>query len=452
MTDVLVIGAGPAGMSAALELQARGLEVTVADDQPAPGGRIFANIEKRSIHSAEDRGGAALVRQFRSRSGSYLSGAEVWQIEPGPRVFLTRDGHAQMLEPRFVLFATGAQERPMPFPGWQLPGVMTIGAAQILLKTASQIPDEPVWLAGTGPLLLLYANQLIAAGGSVAGIFDTTPPGRRRAATRLLIGALGYGWRDMLRGLYWMARLRGIRIIRDVVAIEGLGSERLTAVRYRTRGGERSDIPTKLLLVHDGVIPAVHGTFAADCDHRWNAVQKCFEPVLDRFGRSTNPAIFVAGDGASINGARAARLSGRLAAVGIARAAGRLSEAEAELAAAPLRRDLSKAARFRSFIDALHPPVNMPIPDDAMVCRCEEVSADDIRIALQGRPELGSDGAKICTRAGMGPCQARQCGLSITRLVAEVNGDRPEQQSFLRIRPPLKPLTLGELAELETGA
>ncbi len=452
MTDVLVIGAGPAGMSAALELQAWGLDVTVADDQPAPGGRIFAAIETRRPHGADDHAGAALAARFRAGGGAYLPASEAWQIEPGPRVFLTRDGRSSMLEPRFLLLATGAQERPMPFPGWQLPGVMTVGAGQILLKTARQIPDKPVWLAGAGPLLLLYAHQLLAAGGGVAGILDTTPPGRVTASARFLPSALGYGWRDLARGLGLLLSLRRVRTIRDVAAIEATGPDRLSAVRYVCRGGATGEIATDMLLVHDGVVPGLHATLAAGCAHRWNPMQRCFEPVLDCFGASANPAIFVAGDGAGIGGARAAMLAGRLTAIGIAHAAGKLSMSDAESVAQPLRRGLVAAAGFRRFLDALYPPTDLSIPDCTLVCRCEEVTAGQVREALQGRPHLGPDGVKIATRAGMGPCQGRQCGLSLTRLVAEAHGVAPEEIGFLRIRPPLKPLTLSELATLETSA
>jgi NADPH-dependent 2,4-dienoyl-CoA reductase/sulfur reductase-like enzyme len=392
------------------------------------------------------------VARFRIDGGRYLPRTEVWQIESGPRAFLTCEGHASILKPRFVLLATGAQERPMPFPGWQLPGVMTVGGAQILLKTARQVPDQPIWLAGTGPLLLLYAHQLIASGGAVAGILDTTPPGRLAASARLLLGAIPYGWRDLFRGMGWLLRMRRLRIIREVAAIEAIGSDRLAAVRYTKRGGVIGEIATDQLLVHDGVVPGIHATFAAGCEHRWNSVQRCFEPVLDKFGASSNPAIFVAGDGASVAGARAAALSGRLAAIGIACAAGNLSAASAETAAAPLRADLAAAARFRRFLDALYPPSEMPIPDATLLCRCEEVTAGQVRKSLSGRAKLGPDGVKIDTRAGMGPCQGRQCGLSLTRLVSEVHGGSPDDVGFVRIRPPLKPLTLGELATLDSAS
>lgn len=452
MTEVLVIGSGPAGMAAALDLHVRGIDVTVVDDQGAPGGRIFAAIESREAHSADDHTGAALTARFRAAGGTYLPATETWQIEAGPRVFVTHEGRARMLEPQFVLLATGAQERPMPFPGWQLPGVMTVGAAQTLLKAAKQIPSDPVWLAGTGPLLLLYAHQLVEAGGTIAGILDTSPVGGWVKASGFLPAALAYGWRDLLRGLGWLGRSRRWAIVRHVVSIEAIGSECLESARYTTASGESGEIAAKLLLIHDGVVPSIHATQSAGCRHQWNSTQRCFEPIVDEFCTTSDPAIFVAGDGATILGARAAIVSGQLAAIGIARAAGRLSDADARRAAAPLRRNLNSAANFRHFVDALYPPIEMAVPDATLVCRCEEVTAKQLRNALVGRPELGPDGVKIATRAGMGPCQGRQCGLTITRLVEEVHGAACQDIGFLRIRPPLKPLTLGELASLETTA
>jgi NADPH-dependent 2,4-dienoyl-CoA reductase/sulfur reductase-like enzyme len=450
MTDVLVVGAGPAGMSAALGLLERNLTVTVVDDQPTPGGRIFAAIESRKAKGAEDRGGAALVARFRAGGGTYLPGAELWGLEADPiRVFLTLGGRARMLEPRFVVLATGAQERPLPFPGWELPGVMTVGSAQILLKTARQVPDRPVWLAGTGPLLLLYARQLIENGGAVAGILDTTIPGRATAATKYVAGALAYGWRDLARGAGWLAGIRRIRRVRGVTSLRAVGETRLEQVHWRTHDGIQGAVETDLLLTHDGVVPAIHGTLAAECEHRWNAMQRCFEPELDAWGETSRSGVYVVGDGATIRGARSAPLSGSIAALGIAAAAGRLSRSQAKAMAAPLRREMDAGARFRLLVDTLYPPSDLPIPDDAILCRCEEVTAGRIRQELRDRPHMGTDGVKVETRAGMGPCQGRQCGLGITRLVAEVHRTNEENVGFLRIRPPLKPLTLRELAALE---
>ncbi|MGH8815805.1 MAG: NAD(P)/FAD-dependent oxidoreductase, partial [Achromobacter pestifer] len=160
--DVVVIGAGPAGMSAAIGLRGQGLSVLVVDEQPAPGGQIWRAVEAvadtptGTLLGKEYRAGAELARAFRDSGASYQPQTQVWQIEPGWHVYMTRAGQAEAVRADRIVLALGAQERPAPFPGWTLPGVLTVGAAQILLKTSRQVPSDPVWVAGSGPLPLLY--------------------------------------------------------------------------------------------------------------------------------------------------------------------------------------------------------------------------------------------------------------------------------------------------------
>ena len=205
--DVLIVGAGPAGMSAAIAARRHRLEVVVIDDQPQPGGQIWRSVEmaarRDAVLGASYYEGRAIVNAFRASGATYLATAQVWKIEPAFRVFLSRDRHASVIESRTVLLATGAQERPVPFPGWTLPGVLTVGAAQILLKNAGQIPSEPVWIVGCGPLPLLYAVQLLKAGGRIAGYLDTTPPGQWLTSARHLPRAL-LASRELVKGLGWM--------------------------------------------------------------------------------------------------------------------------------------------------------------------------------------------------------------------------------------------------------
>ncbi len=159
--DLLIIGAGPAGMAAAVTARSHGLDVLVVDEQASPGGQIWRDIEttagtsRATLLGGGYSEGAAAVARFRARGAAYAPRPQVWQIEPGPRAYMSRDGLASLVEARCLLLAIGAQERPVPFPGWTLPGVMTVGAAQILLKSSGQIPDAPVWIAGNGPLTLL---------------------------------------------------------------------------------------------------------------------------------------------------------------------------------------------------------------------------------------------------------------------------------------------------------
>lgn len=453
--DLLIVGSGPAGMAAALTGRRHGLEVMVVDDQPKPGGQIWRSVEdagdRDEILGAAFVEGRAIAREFRASGVSYRSGAQLWQIEPGFRAFLTREGASEMVEAEAVILATGAQERPVPFPGWTLPGVLTVGAAQILLKSAGQIPTGPTWIAGSGPLPLLYAVQLLQAGGSLAGYLDTTPRGQWRSALRHLPAALR-GSGDLLKGLGWLARLRRskVPVISGVRELEAIGDGRVTGLRYRTK----ADVPTKVeadtLLVHEGVVPSIHAPLSMGCAVAWNAAQDCFVPVVDEWGESSQEGLFIAGDGAGIAGAKAAQLRGEMAALRVAAKLGFTSGGAALLAAEPVRRALGRELAVRPFLDALFKPRRQVFApcDETIVCRCEEVTAGEVRrLAKVGQP--GPNQIKAASRIGMGPCQGRQCGYSVTGIISAVQERPPGEVGFFHVRPPLKPVTLGELAALE---
>jgi NADPH-dependent 2,4-dienoyl-CoA reductase/sulfur reductase-like enzyme len=455
--DLLIVGAGPAGMAAAVAARRHGLTVLVVDDQSAPGGQIWRAVE---IVAATPRGarlgvayrsGAERTATFRACGAIYEPGSQLWQIEPGFRAFLTREGKARIVTAKAVILATGAQERPVPFPGWTLPGVLTVGAAQILLKTADEVPEKPVWIAGSGPLPLLYMTQLLAAGGKIAGFLDTRPAGRMREALPYLPRALS-GLGDLAKGLAWTLALKwaGVSVIRHVTEFVAEGEGRLQTLRYRTEDGPESSAPAEVLLVHEGVVPSIHACLALGCAVEWHAMQQCYVPKLDAWGESSQAGIFIAGDGAGIGGAEAAELRGRIAGLRAAVKVGGLGESAAEIEARPLRRRLARALALRPFLDTLFAPrPQVFAPADAtIVCRCEEITAGDIRArAALGR--LGPNQLKAFTRAGMGPCQGRQCGYSIMHIVAAAQQRPIGDVGFYRVRPPLKPVTLGELAGLD---
>lgn len=455
--DLLIVGAGPAGMAAAVAARRHGLDVLVVDDQPAPGGQIWRSVETVAATPRGSRlgesyqAGASRAAAFRACGARYEPACQLWQIEPGYRAFVTSAGKARTIVAKAVILATGAQERPVPFPGWTLPGVLTVGAGQILLKTADQVPEKPVWVAGSGPLPLLYMTQLLAAGGKIAGFLDTTPRGRLRAALPHLPAALGKAG-DLLKGLAWTLALKraGVRTVRHVAEIEAKGESKLQTLRFRTEDGPWQETPAEVVLVHEGLVPSIHAPLALDCKIDWRADQHCYAPVLDGWGESSQPGLFVAGDGAGIAGAIAAEHRGTLAGLAAAARLGRLPAAAAETEAAQTRKALNRELAFRPFLDALYgprPQVFAP-PDETIVCRCEEVTAGTLRARAQiGRP--GPNQVKAFTRAGMGPCQGRQCGYTVMHILAKAQ-DRPvETLGFYRIRPPLKPVTLGELAALD---
>jgi NADPH-dependent 2,4-dienoyl-CoA reductase/sulfur reductase-like enzyme len=185
-------------------------------------------------------------------------------------------------------------------------------------------------------------------------------------------------------------------------------------------------------------------------EHRWDDLQQCFYPVVDDWGGTDVDGIFIAGDGAGIGGAKVAEIAGRMAGLSIAEDLGRISKSERDTLAAPLRRARAREMAIRPFLDTAYPPYrDALIPADAtIVCRCEEVTAGDIRgYARLGC--LGPNQTKAFGRPGMGPCQGRYCGLTVTTLLAEANGQTPDDTGYYRIRPPLKPVTLGELAAMQ---
>lgn len=455
-TDLVIIGAGPAGMAAAATAAGCGLSVIVMDEQAAPGGQIYRDVERvapmRGAFLGQDYAdGLTLVKGLGQAHVTHLGGAVVWAIEDGTRVCYTRNGEAAAIEASRILLATGALERPMPVPGWTLPGVMTAGAAQILMKQSGLVPATAV-LAGSGPLLYLLAAQMVRAGTPPKALIETQSLKDMMTAMPHLASALR-GWRYLAKGLGLLGELRKAGVPRhtgaSAIAIEG--ETCATAIRFEA-GGRQHRIGCETVLLHHGVVPNTQASRSIGAAHGWNGRQQCFEPVLDEWGRSSVDSVFLAGDGAGIGGANAAALAGRLAALAIACDLGKITVASRDAQAAPLRRGLAGELAARPFIDLAYPPYPASLlpADNTIVCRCEEVTAGDIRhYARLGC--LGPNQAKAFGRAGMGPCQGRYCGLTVTSILADANAATPEQTGYFRIRPPIKPVTLGELAALNVA-
>ena len=346
--------------------------------------------------------------------------------------------------------ATGTPERPVPIPGWTLPGVMTVGAAQIALKTAGLVPSAARWMAGQGPPLLLYAVQALRAGGRFAGVLDLSRRRARWAVLRHLPRAASAA-SELRKGLLWRQEIKraGVKWI-SASEVRAEGDAALDRVRFRADGREHDEL-ADLLLLHDGVIPSVHITRALGLAHVWDVAQRCWKPATDGWGVSSLPNLLVAGDGAGVGGALAAGFAGRLAALGAACALGRIDVVTRDAAAAPLRAARARHLALRPFLDALHVPRLAALDDATLVCRCEEVSAGQIRQAVR-IGALGLNQLKAFTRCGMGPYQGRMCGATAAEVMAAARGVPVAQIEPLRTRFPTKPLTLGELAALNQDA
>jgi NADPH-dependent 2,4-dienoyl-CoA reductase/sulfur reductase-like enzyme len=449
--DLAIVGAGPAGMAAAILAAELGLDAVLIDEQQGPGGQIYRAIERAGADGSTSSplgtdylAGQSLATALRASGAQYRPAATVWHIDPDGTLSLASEGISETITARRILLATGAIERPVPIPGWTLPGVMTVGAAQILLKTADLVPDGRAVLAGQGPLLYLAALQLARAGAPPLALLETTPHENYHAAARYL-GGLWPGRRAFGKGLALMLGVRraGIPVRRGVRGLRALG--RIGLERIVWQGGE---IAAEHLFLHEGVIPNTQISLALQLAHHWDEAQLCWQPSIDEWGRTSLPTIAIAGDGGGIAGAEAAALSGRLAALDAAAALGRIGEAERDRRAMPIRAELARERAIRPFLDALYRPrdsVLVPVDDETIACRCEEVTVGQIRRAVRlGAP--GPNQLKAFTRCGMGPCQGRICGPIVGAVIAEARGMPIRDIGTYRPRAPYKPITVGALA------
>jgi NADPH-dependent 2,4-dienoyl-CoA reductase/sulfur reductase-like enzyme len=454
--DIIIIGAGPAGLAAAIQASSLGLKTVVIDEQREPGGQIYRAIETVSRDRPGDLDllgedyarGAPLAAKFRLAGCDYRCDITVWQVDPDGRVHGSDGKTTSSQKGRHVLVATGAMERPFPIPGWTLPGVMTVGGAQTLLKSSAVVPRGPTVIAGNGPLPVLVAAQLTAAGVEISAFVETTGMADYWRAIAALPRALR-AFEYLGKGMAWRRRVRraGTAFIGGAEGFEILGENQAEALRCRV-GGQEKTFPAQTILLHCGVIPNTQITRQIGCRHDWDEQLRYWRPRVDDWGASSVDAIYVAGDSAGISDARVAEAAGHLAVLDIAHRAGRIALRERDDGARAWRQVIAHHLAVRPLLDRLYPPpaeITSPSGDETIVCRCEEVTVSDIRAAV-ALGCLGPSQLKSFTRCGMGPCQGRLCATTVGELMATLRGVSVSEIGYARVRPPIKPLTLGELA------
>lgn len=453
--DVVIIGAGPAGMAAAEVAARHGAKTLVLDEQSAPGGQIYRAIETMGSRQRPELGvayfnGVKQAQGFRASNVDYQPGASVWHVSKEKTVAYSCHGTSSLVTAKQVIIATGAQERPMPIPGWTLPGVMTMGAAQILLKQ-SEIGIKDSIFAGTGPLFYLVVYQYLQAGIPVKAVIDLTPRENYLRALTLLPRALPQS-STLIQGWRWKREIRrsGVPFVSGVSDLKITGENAATGVDFR-QNNKWTHLDSQHVLLHQGVVPAINLSLAAGCDSHWHEQQACWAIDVDTWYQSSIPGIIVTGDGASIAGGAAARYSGQLATLGALAQIEKLSKAERDTLAIPCQRALRAELRIRPFLDAMFRPAgNFRIPqhDKTIVCRCEEITVEEVRQVVTSGC-IGPNQLKSFSRCGMGPCQGRFCGLTVSELIATLLNKPVDNVGYYRIRPPIKPLRLQELANLD---
>lgn len=458
--DLAIVGSGPAGISAATTAAQLGLNAVLYDEQSAPGGQIYRSIERVAsenrdvwnILGSSYQHGAKLVSDFHESGAKYEPHTKVWSIENGNELGIVGPAGSRIVKPKRVLIAVGAMERPFPIPGWTLPGVMSAGAAQILIKSSSQVPNIPFVVVGSGPLLFLVTWQLVKCGAPVKAVLETTPIMNYVQAARFLPSSLNE-FSSIWQGFKWIRDIRGagIPITSYVSDVRIEGAEKIQQVRYKTATGRERTLDCEMALLHQGVVPNYQMASLAGCELEWNETQECWQTGKDTWGATSVKSVSVAGDCGGIGGAIVAEHQGRLAGFDAAYRTGRITKQERSEKAEHDLRSLKRLAGIRSFLDGLYKPapwVSKPKDHDTIVCRCEEVTAGELRSAIK-LGCLGPNQAKTMTRCGMGPCQGRLCGSTVSSMIAAEQNQSVSQVGFYRVRPPIKPITVEELSVMD---
>jgi D-hydroxyproline dehydrogenase subunit alpha len=447
--DVVVVGGGPAGLAAAAQLAAAGADVVVLEEATELGGQYYkrrtgAVLARYGDYRPE---GSALIAAVQAAGVRCLTGHVVWGVDDDGQALLAWDSSSGLTVPvqaRARVVATGAYERAIPFPGWQLPRVVTPGHALHLATCDRVALGQRVLVAGTGPFLLAAAAAVQRAGGGVTAVVELNTP---YCPGRTGLSAIRFPSRlRELAGYATVLAAGRVRVLQGSRVLAALGDGRVEAVQIAARladgkPGQVRTIEVDALAVGYGFRPASEllRLLGARCDR--DELGDEF-PVVDLFGRTSVPNLYVAGEAARIAGLRAALAAGRLAAAAVAVDLGlpRPQDRVLRTATAQLRAEL----RFTALTSALYPVTvadYADMPDATMACRCEGVTAAAIRGAAEtGRSD--ASGVKAATRAGMGSCQGRQCGLALAVLSAAATGTKPAP---IAARMPVKPVPVGSL-------
>jgi hydrogen cyanide synthase HcnB len=476
---VVIVGAGPAGTRAAQLLHERRCHVTVVHEGPASGGQIYrrqptgftrsarqlygADADKATrLHETFDRLRSSIeVRanttvfnvfdariaksdDIAARDGNFESNrAGKLRIEQGQLYLHGPDGLETLPYDKLVL-ATGAMDRILPMPGWTLPGVFTLGGAQIALKHQACAIGRRVAFVGTGPLLYLVAYQYVKAGATVAGVFDTSAAVNKRRALPMLLAKP----QMLARGLGYRLRLRasGVPICEGIVPQRVCGETRVSGFAYRCASGEFQDVDCDAVGLGYGLKPESQLAELLGVPQSFDEQQRVRVISHDGAGRAA-PDIYVAGDGVAIGGADVAELTGELAAWSLLADLGQ--EVSSHRVAA-IRRQLQSHARFRRGLDIAFPvPISQlhSISDGTLLCRCEGVTVGAIRAAVARFEPDDVNRLKALVRPGMGRCQGRICGLAASELLAHERELPVQHVGFMRSQAPIKPVPFDVVAK-----
>ena len=463
-TPLIIIGGGPAGVAAACEAAKAGVKCVLVEETDRIGGKVLHHVGPGSTDGEAERAARQLradLEKFKDEI-TILFNTRVWSVDADRtvslgRARLSKTGAASSpahLLADCVIIAGGALERVVPFPGWTLPGVMTLGAANTLVNHGV-LPGRRMLIAGSGPLLLLLAANLLKAGVELAGVVQlTTANDALQYARPLVRGAFPYKLLIALKAAARMVKA-SVPLINGAMVVSGAGGKRIQTVSIaaidnqtgRVGMHSKRQFEVDALACSYGLIPNTDISRVAGCWHLYDDQRGYWRTRLTAGNETSVPGVFMAGDCSSVRGYAAARLDGQLAAVGALAQLGVLAPAETEKRRQGIKRALRIYNAFGKALDIIsrpHPAILETLPDETCICRCEEVTLADIRAAhAYGAVDIND--IKRRTRLGMGHCQGRFCGQVISEIFAQLEGQAGYRDNFTA-RIPVRPVTFEDMA------
>jgi len=462
--QLLIIGGGPAGMSAAIAAARQGVASRIIDEAPHLGGQIYRKPHDRG--RTDDFPYFQRGDELRNEVSAHAdlidvqSQTVVWGISKDGKVAVGKEQHGStIVEPECLILAPGAYEYTVPFPGWTLPGVMTPGSAQILAKTTAISPGKRVVVAGTGPLIYVVASQLVQRRVNVVAVIEAT---QRLAWWRLPV----QGWRAaavIREGLGYINTLRKARVPLHYgrIVTQAKGTDELERVvhapvnaNWVPNANREQTIEADTLCVSYGLQPRNYLAQLAGCDIEFDAQQGGWRAARDADMCTSQRQVFAVGDGAGVAGADTAELEGALAGLVCANRLNKLSAHNLGRLRQPLENELHKLAGAQAalgHITRIRPGLSQLVQDDTIVCRCEEVKWQEVRQAIEhGGTRFRT--LKVMTRFGMGMCQARYCWPAMAQKIAHHTDTPVEEVGPVSPRPPIRPVSVDVIANTTAGA
>ncbi len=456
--DMLVLGGGAGGLNAATVAAKAGARVLLVDERPMAGGQFFkqrleaSGIADNLPDDAQFAGGRALIARANLAGVTMMQGTQVWGAFE-PLDLMIFDGKQSCLcRPKRLIVATGAYERGLPVPGWTLPGVMTTGAAQTLLRSYGVLAGRRVVVAGNGPLNLQVALELARAGAEIAGVAELAPAPGPRSLVALL--QMATSTPDLLlQGRRYVDELAGrsVPLLHGHVLASVEKTDAALKARLRRWPNPQDSAPAEFdvdaVLMGYGFMPSNEILRALGCRHAFDPARGHLVCERDEDCRTSLPDVYAVGDCAGLGGARAAEAEGVIAGLAAARSLNMTPAAEAGREAELARRALRRHRRFQrglwQLFQASRPMAELAT-GETMVCRCEELPLSAIEPGFGvGSEEIGA--VKRATRAGMGRCQGRYCGPILAALAAERQGVALDEAVHWAPRPPVKPIAIADI-------